>query len=366
MDHRPVGDGHGRNLTPVKPWIVRWGRTSWLLVGIAVLVAVVSTLSSILSGIVVPFVVAVVIGTLSAPVVQWCSAHRLPRWAGALIVIVALALIVVGALLITIHGIVDESDEIAAVVRNGLDEINNWLAQHGIDSTNTSDQMDQIGDMAGPVLGGLASQLASIFSGLVSFGFGIFLATFMLYYVLTDFDGLRDWAGRHLGVPADLGADIVEDSVHVLRRGYLALTLSSLCTAVLIGLAMVALGLPLAFTVAIVTFVTSYIPYIGAIFAGAFGFLVALGSGGLGDAIVLLIVILVVQNVVQTVVGNRLMSMSLALHPLASLIATIVGGIVAGFLGAILGAPFLAVVLQVSKRVREYQQQHPVAATAGP
>jgi hypothetical protein len=64
---------------------------------------------------------------------------------------------------------------------------------------------------------------------------------------------------------------------------------------------MLILGDPLAFTVALVTFVTSHVPYLGAIFSGAFAFLVALGASGLTEATILLIVILVVQNVVQTV-----------------------------------------------------------------
>ncbi len=126
-------------------------------------------------------------------------------------------------------------------------------------------------------------------------------------------------------------------------------------TAVLIGAAMLILDLPLAFTVALVTFVTSYIPYLGAIFSGTFGFLVALGAGGTTDAIILLVVILVVQNVVQTVVGNRLASTSLSLHPIASLISTIVGAAIAGLLGATLSAPVLAAIIAIRQRVTEYE-----------
>ncbi len=339
----------------VKPWVVKWGRTSWLLAGMAVLVSIVVALCSTLSGIVYPLVVALVIATLAVPVIDWCEERRIPKWVGAFAVILGLAAVVAGSFVITVQGVLDQAGEIDAVISNGLDEINEWLADNDIDTSGSSAQTDQIGEMAGPVVGGIAAQIGSIFSGLVAFGFGVFLATLMLFYLLTDFANIQRWVGGHLGVPADLGAAILDDSVHLLRRGFAALTLSSLCTAVLIGLTMLALDLPLAFTVAIVTFVTSYVPYIGAIFAGAFGFLVALGAGGLQDAIILLIVILIVQNVVQTVVGNRLTSHTLSIHPIGSLIATIVGGIVAGFLGAMLAAPVVAMLRQVARRVSESQ-----------
>ncbi len=105
-------------------------------------------------------------------------------------------------------------------------------------------------------------------------------------------------------------------------------------TAVLIGATMLVLGLPLAFTVALVTFATSYIPYLGAIFSATFACLVAIGSGSLTQAFVLLVVILVVQNVVQTVMSTKLTSDRLSLHPIASLVSTIVGASLGGLFGA--------------------------------
>jgi predicted PurR-regulated permease PerM len=186
---------------------------------------------------------------------------------------------------------------------------------------------------------------------------GGFFALFFLYYVLSDWHRLSDWVGGHLGVPDDLGGGIVDDTTNLIRRAFYALTLSSVVTAVLIGLTMLLLDLPLALVVALVTFVTSYIPYLGAIFSGIFGFLVALGAGGRTDAVILLLVILIVQNVVQTIVGNRLTSSQLSLHPIASLIATLVGAAVAGLLGAILAAPVLAVALAVQRRIRAYEPE---------
>ncbi len=178
---------------------------------------------------------------------------------------------------------------------------------------------------------------------------------FLLHFILADWERLRGWVASHLGVPSDLGYEIVDDATTVIRRGFSALTVSSVTTAVIIGLTMVILGLPLAFTVALVTFVTSFIPYLGAIFSALFEFLVALGASGLTEALVLLVVILVVQNVVQTVMITKLTSDRLSIHPIASLISTIVGASLAGKLGATPSAPVLAMTIRIAQRVRDYR-----------
>ena len=87
----------------------------------------------------------------------------------------------------------------------------------------------------------------------------------------------------------------------------------------LIGGAAWLLGIPLAFTIGVVTLVTSYVPYLGAIVSGAFATLIALGSNGIDTAIVILIVILVVQNIVQTIVLVGLAGNALSLHPIVVL-----------------------------------------------
>jgi predicted PurR-regulated permease PerM len=248
-------------------------------------------------------------------------------------------------------GVIDQSDEISDQITAGVTMIQGWFDEHDVDLGDASDSVDQIGSTSRSWIGGLASYAGTIFTSAAAFGFGSFMAAFFTYYMLSDWHRVRDWIGAHLGVPEDLGSGMVDDVTQLIRRGFYALSLSSLLTALLIGGTMLALGLPLAFTVALVTFVTSYIPYLGAIFAGAFGFLVALGAGGLTDAIILLIVILLVQNVVQTAVGNRLVSSSLALHPIASLISTIVGAVIAGLLGAMLSAPILAAIIAIRQRI---------------
>jgi len=340
---------------PGTAWIRRWGMSAWMLVGILALLSLVYGAVVALSGFIVPLVIAAVIGILASPVVDALSERRVPRPLGAVVVILALLGAIVGSVVISVRGVIDQGDEIQRQLTAGVDELDAWLSDLDIDLGAAGERVDEAGELGIDWVGGLAGYATTIFSGVLAFLMGAFLSLFFMYYVLADWHRLRSWVGDHLGVAEELGSGIVDDVTALVRRGFYALSASSLVTAILIGLTMVILDLPLAFTVAFVTFVTSYIPYLGAIFSGAFGFLVALGAGGTNEAIILLVVILVVQNVVQTVVGNRLTSTSLSLHPIAALISTIIGASLAGLLGAMLSAPVLAGIIAVRKRVVEYQ-----------
>lgn len=335
-------------------WIRRWGTKSWYLLGLLLVASVIYAALATLAGIVVPLTIAVVIGTLASPLVDWLHRLRLPRPLGALVVMAALLVVFVGAFAVAVVGVIDQGDQITTQLTAGVDEVDEWLEDLDLDLGVASDRVDQAGDVSLDWLGGLASYAGTIFSSVIAFLVGTFLALFFLYYLLADWHRLRDWMGRNLGVPDDLGAGIIDDTVGLLRTGFYALSVSSLVTAILIGGTMALLDLPLAFTVGLVTFVTSYIPYLGAIFSGAFGFLVALGAGGPTQALILLVVILVVQNLVQTVVGNRLISTSLSIHPIAGLLSTLVGAAFFGLLGAMLSAPVLAMIIAIQVRVAAY------------
>jgi predicted PurR-regulated permease PerM len=156
-------------------------------------------------------------------------------------------------------------------------------------------------------------------------------------------------------VPADLGQGIVTDATRSFRDYFYVLTLSSLPVAVIVALTAVFLGVPLAFTIGLVTFVTSYVPYLGALVSSVFALLIAFGSGGPVAAIVMLVVILVAQNVVQPIIQRQLERNALDLHPIVSFGSTIVGSVLIGVLGATLSAPTVAMVLRVRQRIEAFQ-----------
>ncbi|MFK5635847.1 MULTISPECIES: AI-2E family transporter [unclassified Ornithinimicrobium] len=343
----------------------RWGIRGWLVGGIAVGTLVLVSVVGQVSGLAVPLVIAAVLGALFAPEVERLARHGIPRPVGALLVIALLAGVLAATVWLVVVGIAERAPQISASMAAGLDAVEGWLGTRGI-SVGDASLREQAAELLAASMGGAASAyLPGLLTGTASFAIGIVVGTFLVYYILTDWNGLTAWAARNLGVAGDVGAGIVEDTIGAVRRYFSSLTLSAVVTAVLIGGAAWVLEVPLAFTIAVITLVTSYVPYLGAIFSGAFATLITIGTTDARTALLMLLVVLVVQNIVQTVVLTRLTSTALRLHPIVTLGATIVGAALAGALGAMLSSPAVAVWILVLRRLRREEAEVQNLHTSG-
>jgi len=137
----------------------------------------------------------------------------------------------------------------------------------------------------------------------------------------------------------------------------------SFVDAVFIGIGLALLGVPLALTLATLTFFGGFIPIIGALVAGALAVLVALVTVGWGTALAVLALILVVQQIEGNVLSPMLQGKSLGLHAAVVLLAVTAGGTLFGITGAFLAVPAVATAAEVlrylSERIGDTLEQQP-------
>ena len=126
---------------------------------------------------------------------------------------------------------------------------------------------------------------------------------------------LRARSRRCWGFRTAWGRQIVADTVHSFRGYAWGLTIIGLMNGTVVGLGALLFGVPLAGPIAIVTFVTSYIPFFGAFFAGAFALLIALGAKGLSVALAMLAITLLANNTLQNLLEPVAFGRTLRLHP---------------------------------------------------
>ena len=331
------------------------GIRAWAIVGIVAVAVVAYTAFSTFSTFILPLVVAVVLGMIFEPVAS-LFARFMPRQVAALLVLSGIFVLAIIIVTVVVIGVIDQSSEIVDQTQAAMDTGRNWLADQGVTVVLIDDVQAQLSDFVDEVLPGLLSYVPSAFSGISSFLVGAFIALFILYYVIAEWESLTSWVGANLGVPADLGAGIVEDATRSFRDYFYVLTVASLPVAGMVWLAAVLMSVPLGFTIALVTFVTSYVPYIGALISSVFAVLIAFGAGGIVPALVMLIVILVAQNVVQPIVQRQMERNALDLHPIAGFGSTIIGSVLFGILGATLSAPFVAMAMRVRDRVNAFER----------
>ena len=131
--------------------------------------------------------------------------------------------------------------------------------------------------------------------------------------------------------------------------------------------------MPLAGTIALVTFICAYVPYIGAFVAGTFAVLIALGADGTTTALIMLVVVLLANGLLQNIVQPFAMGSALGLNPLVVLVVTIAAGCVLGMIGLVLAAPLTSAAVHISRDLREARARdaggglpQPAPAIAGP
>jgi len=343
-------------------WLVNGGIRAILLLAMAGLIALALYLYSLTAGFVAPLIIATILGMLFSPVVDRLQELKAPRSVGAITVMLGLGVAAVGTIALVVSGVISQWSEIAIEVQTGITALEDWLAGLNIAPEVVTRLQEAVTNSISRLASGIGSMVGSGILSTASFLFGSFLSAFMLFYILTSWDGIRGWMGAHVGLPSKLGEDVVEDAVVAMRQYFAGVTISGLIVAVVIGIGLWVLGVPLVFPIMLVTFLTAYIPYFGAIISSVFACLIALSSGGVPVALAVLVVILVAQNIIQTIVTNQIASDKLSIHPLVGLLATLGGGVFLGLLGGVLGTPLAAIWIRATARI----EAHEAALESGP
>src|SRR5262249_18503815 len=139
-------------------------------------------------------------------------------------------------------------------------------------------------------------------TGIASLAFTLSLGALSLFFLLRDGPMMRGWIDRHLGVPQSVGRTITGGLITALRNYFRGVTIVAAFNGIVVMIGALILGVPLFGTIAIVTFVTAYIPYIGAFVAGTFAVVIALGSEGTTDAIIMLVIVILANGLLQNLV----------------------------------------------------------------
>ena len=133
-----------------------------------------------------------------------------------------------------------------------------------------------------------------------------------------------------------------------LRGYFLGVTIVAAFSAVVVSIGSLILGVPLVGTIAAVTFIGGYIPYIGAWSAATFSVLLALGASGPDAAVGMIVVQFLANGLLQQAVQPFAMGAALGIHPLAVLVVTIAGGALFGTIGLVLAAPLVSAGVRIS------------------
>lgn len=343
-----IAPGQLSGLFSAPQWLRDLGISAWLLFGVGAALVAAIWLLSLTETIVMPVITAGIIAAVAGPMVDRLHALRIPRALGAGLVLVAIVLIAMAVGYIVLTGIASQAESLSARLHEGADQIESWAHSLGVKAPTAADANSEASASISAGFQALTHGVLGSVDRLASLAVFLSFTALSLFFLLKDGPQIGAFVERHLGVPVPVAHSILGRVAGSMRGYFLGVTIVAAWSALIVGIGSLILGVPLAGTIAVVTFLGGYVPYIGAWTAGGFAVLIALGGSGPEAAGAMAVIVLLANGVFQQLVQPIAYGAALKLHPLAVLIATIAGGCLFGTVGLVLAAPLLSAAVKIS------------------
>lgn len=297
-----------------------------------------------------PVILAILLSSVLAPVAAKLRGWKFPAALASISTLLGLLLIIGGTFTAMGPVVSRQGSQLWDQAEEGINQLMGMV--NDMPFNIDAKQVDQLIDDAMSFIQG---QMSSIASGVIS---GASAASSVLvtvavmfiisFFILKDGDKFLPWVRKYSGASIGWHATEVLTRVWKTLAGFIqAQAAVSFVDALFIGLGLWALGVPLAFVLAVVTFFAGFIPIIGAVTAGALAVVIALVSNGLINALLVLALILLVQQIEGNVLQPVLQSKAMGLHAAIVLLSVTVGSTLAGIIGAFLAVPVAATIATV-------------------
>ncbi len=317
---------------------------SWRLILIGIAVAALVWLIAQVAIIVVPVIIALLLSALLYPVVHAFERRSWPRWLGVLTAMVMFLLAVGGLIWLIVSQLRSGFGDVARKSAQSWHDILHWVeTAFGLSAEQVNSFFEQIlrtvNDHQGQIWSGALS--VTVTAGQVVAG--ALLTLFSLIFLLIDGKRIWYWVLGFFPKRAHAPADAAGKNGWVSVGQYVRVqVLVAFIDAVGIGLGAVILGVPLPIPIAILVFLGSFIPFLGAISTGALAVFIALVYNGPINALIMLGVVILVNQIEGHVLQPLVMGSAVKVHPLGVVLAVSAGALLAGIPGALFAVPLTA------------------------
>ncbi|MBA3747108.1 MAG: AI-2E family transporter, partial [Solirubrobacterales bacterium] len=256
--------------------------------------------------------------------------------------------------------------DLADSIQDGVREAGDALAAppFNLSKADIQDRIDQaiqqLSDSSGELTGGALHGAVLVGEALT----GLIIMLLLLFFFLKDGPGIWGWVVETFGGRQRRRLDeLARRSYDALAAYVHGLVLVGIADASLIGTGLVIIGVPLVGPLMLLTFLAAFVPLIGAFSAGLAAVLIALVSGGIVKALIVLALVIAVQQVEGHLLYPLIMGRTISVHPIAIVLGLATGGILAGIIGIFISVPIVTVAATALSYVRETRAR-PVAEVA--
>lgn len=133
--------------------------------------------------------------------------------------------------------------------------------------------------------------------------------------------------------------------------------LDAIVVGVITSIAMSILGVRYAVLLGFMIGLFNLIPYIGAIIAVTIAGIITLLTGGLSQAVWMLVVVIILQQIDANIINPKIVGSSLKINPILVIFAVTVGGAYFGFFGMFLAVPVITIMKVIIEDFIDYRER---------
>ncbi|MFP8907100.1 AI-2E family transporter [Streptomyces atacamensis] len=353
------------------PWGVRVAaEAGWRLLILAGVIYVLMKVISTVSLVVLAFTIGLLLTALLQPTAAWLRRLGIGRGPSAAITFVAGVAMVGLVGWFVVWQVLENLDDLTRQVQDGIEELKTWLLNSPFHVTEA--QINNIADGLNDWLGSNSQEITS--AGLqgvtvvLEFFSGALLAMFVTIFLLYDGRTVWNWSLNFVPRAArDAVASAGPKAWMTLTSYVRGTVLVAFIDGFFIGVGLYFLDVPMAVPLAVIIFLFSFVPIVGAVVSGALAVVVAFVANGVVSALLVLAVVLAVQQLEGHVLQPLILGRLVRVHPLGVVLAVTGGSLIAGIPGAVTAVPLVAVLKSVVASLRSYAAGHSVpAGTADP
>src|SRR5262252_4548510 len=344
---RPAGGGQSQ----VPAWLHLTAGWAWRLLVVGVVIYLTFRLASALRVVVLPCIAALLLTALLQPLGSRLRQAGLPALAATWCTLLVAVAVLAGAAALAATQTSADYQTLARELGNTVHDLQGWLAgppfhfrQSGLEQLSNrilAFLNRHQSAVAGTVLSG-----GRIFLEILA---GLILMLFVTFFLLKDGDRIWAWLTGFLSADARqraLGAGSAAwQALTYYVRGTIAV---AAIHAVVIGVTLWIMGVPLLAPLVILVFLAAFVPLVGILVAGALAVAVTLATRGWVAALVLVAVFIVENQLESHLLQPLVVGRMVRLHPLAIILVIAVGGVVAGIAGAVVAVPTTAALVRAT------------------
>ena len=250
---------------------------------------------------------------------------------------------------------VNQWDGIGRAFTQGVEGLNGWLREGplGLTETDLTSAYESarqfIQRSGGNIALGVLSGLGSIVSLATAAAAALFVLVFLLVQPHRMFGWLIQWMPSR-------NREVIGSSIRIgwvaFSQYSIGVLLVALSNAIVVTIALLIMGVPLAIPLGVIVFFGAFIPYIGAPVAMFLAAFVALVTDGLLAGAIVVILIFAIGQLEGNVLQPLIMGKSVNLHPVSIVLVTAIFAAYFGLLGALIGVPITASIYGVMKYLR--------------